>query len=207
MVRTCKPACWRALFGALEWPTGPRVHWGCRRPSFGFLHPSLCASSLRRSLVLIHDNTDMQTHSHLAGISLHATQLHEDAQVLTPTLWPLWSHIPSPPAHLIWVLFHTGGIFSFMYRPFLLSVSVYIICCILALQSSTPPTHHQGYSFPDATSTLCRGGGGLCWSRGPRTQGAEDAGDRGRRRPRTQGAEDAGDRGRSDISALPLTSP
>lgn len=46
------------MFGVWAWVSEPhltgRVHWGHRRPSFAFLHPSLCASSLRRSHMTIH---------------------------------------------------------------------------------------------------------------------------------------------------------
>lgn len=134
------------------------------------------------SQALIHDNTDTQTHSHQAGISLHATQLHKDTQVPTPTLWPLWSHIPSPPGHLIRVLFHTGSIFRFVYSPFLLSVSVYIISCILAAAVLRP-----AHPSPRLLISRCH----------PRAGGGGEA----------EASAGAGDRGRSDGSAPPLTSP
>lgn len=162
------PRVGRAWFGARVWLSGPRVHRGCRRPSFGFLHPSLCASSLRRSLALIHDNADMQTHSHQAGISLHAAQLHQDTQVPTPTLWPPWSHIPSPAGDLIRVLFHAGSISRFTYSPFL-------CLCTLSPVFWQPqpfaPTHPSpGLLISRCHQRFVQGEAGKRRPRGPRTQ-------------------------------------
>lgn len=163
MARACKPACWRAWFGAPRvWLSGPRVHRGSRRPSFGFLHPSLCASSLRRSYMTTQTckHTPIRLAFHYTPHS--STKTHEGA---TPTLWPLWSHIPSPAGDLIRVLFHAGSISRFTYSPFLLSVfSVYIISCILA------PTHPSpGLLISRCHQRFVQGEAGKRRPRGPRT--------------------------------------
>lgn len=98
-------------------PGTETVQWGHKRPSFAFLHPSLCPNSLRRSQLCAH--TWQYTHTHTNTL----TTVHRSGwYFLTPTSmlctsmkrrthahiytvsWTLASiesqSIPSPPRHL-----------------------------------------------------------------------------------------------------------
>lgn len=163
MARARKPACWRAWFGAPRvWLSGPRVHRGSRRPSFGFLHPSLCASSLRRSYMTTQTckHTPIRLAFHYTPHS--STKTHEG---------------PHPPCGLSGVTFPPQQVTSFgffsMQAAFPGSRTAHFCClCFLCTLSPVfwpPPTRRQGYSFPDATSASCRG-----------RRGSGGLGDRGR---------------------------
>lgn len=100
-------------------------------PPFTLLHPSLCASSLRRSLVSIRDNTHMQTHLHQAGIlysyiplARYTTPRWHTSTHTVASPWPQSLPAMPPQPCFIWALFHTCSIFWFIHSTFLLSASV-----------------------------------------------------------------------------------
>lgn len=122
---------------------------------------SLCASSLRRSRVLIHDNTHMQTHLHQAGIFSHplarhtAPRTHTSAH--THTVASLESQSPTTSSLPHFGFFSTQAALSYSCTAHFCFLSVRTLSTVFwQPQSLAPHTHH---SFPDATSTLCRGKG------------------------------------------------
>lgn len=117
-------------------PGTETVQWGHKRPSFAFLHPSLCPNSLRRSQLCAH--TWQYTHTHtntlttvhrsgwyfLTPTSMLCTSMkrrthaHIHSQLNTGLYWiteyPLPTTSPHPPSS--WALFPTCSTL-YLYYP------------------------------------------------------------------------------------------
>lgn len=135
-------------------PGTETVQWGHKRPSFAFLHPSLCPNSLRRSQLSAHTWQYTHTQTHLllftgqAGISLHplACCAHpwRGAHMHTHTVrWTLASiesqSIPSPPRHLTLPPVE-------LFSPHA-ALCIYIILLLI--------DHWQPHSYPFCLLCLC----------------------------------------------------